>query len=304
MNANSCACCGGKNFASPAHTDGGEYRACLRCGTAYQRGSLQEFARDQERFSNEQQQFYGDDSIVLTSSFDRIQSAATARRLSVVRGFLPRGRLLEVGPGSGKTLLQFKQAGYDIEGVEYSAVLASKVAAETGARVYHGDFNRLSLNENYDAYLSFHVIEHVPDFIAHLTKAASIVRPGGYAFIATPNIGSLECRISRGLAPCYSSAHLQLFSNAGLQMCLRRTGWQPVENQTPEYPTAWFRVATSALRKLRGKKSSPARGGYLAAAGSTGVNIAITVGTLLWPLRKAQELLKMGDELFIVARKL
>jgi 2-polyprenyl-3-methyl-5-hydroxy-6-metoxy-1,4-benzoquinol methylase len=298
-----CPCCRASAFKVPLDTDGGPYMACTACGTSYQQSVLEKTDNVQDKFEEEQDRFYGDDSVMLAPGFETLQDGATRRRLQVIRRFMQSGRLFEVGPGNGKTLMLMKQNGFEVDAVEHAEVLANAVAKSTDAKVYHGDFNALELTQQYDAYMSFHVIEHVPDFIAHLAKAAEITKTGGFAFIATPNIGSLEHRVARGLAPNYSTAHLQLFSRKGMEAAFAQTGWKLVDVKTPEYPISWLRVVTAFMRNAKGKGKAVARGGYASAASPKMIRALKIYAILSWPLRKVQEALGLGEELFIVAQK-
>jgi 2-polyprenyl-3-methyl-5-hydroxy-6-metoxy-1,4-benzoquinol methylase len=298
-----CACCGGQAFSTALQTDGGPYRACLSCRTLYQEAMLSPTLAHQDKFEEEQDRFYGDDSVMLASGFEELQAEATKRRLSTAQRYLKSGHVFEVGPGNGKTLALFMQHGFEVDAVEHSATLADQVAKTTGATVYNGDFDALSLSRKYDAYMSFHVIEHVPNFVAHLKKAAEITRSGGYAFIATPHVRSLEHRVSGGLAPNFSTAHLHLFSKQGMRLALNEAGWDVVKMTTPEYPMSWLRVMTAFMRAAKGKGAAKARGGYASAA-STNMLRAVRVFSIVsWPFRKCQEFLSLGEELFVVARK-
>jgi SAM-dependent methyltransferase len=223
----------------------------------------------------------------------------------VLRWFLQSGRILEVGPGGGELLASLRALGYQVDAVEHSPALAEAIRTRWGITVHGGAFEELSFGEEaYDALLSFHVIEHVPDVAAHLAKAAQVVRRGGYFLLATPNAGSWEHRIPLGLSPNYSSAHLQLFSPRSLTLFLQRAGWQVVEMSTPSYADAWLRVASSFARRLRGKKRVAERGRF-ARSGSTRSRRAcvqlFSVATL--PCRRIQEYLNGGNELFVVAKR-
>jgi 2-polyprenyl-3-methyl-5-hydroxy-6-metoxy-1,4-benzoquinol methylase len=298
-----CPCCGHSAFSEPVQTDGGPYLACRACKTSFQASVLDQPSMVQDKFEQEQERFYGDDSVMLAPGFEALQAEATRRRLKVVRRHLKGGKLLEVGPGNGATLAMFRENGYLVDAVEHSEVLAAQVAATTGATVHHGDFEALKFTQRYDAYMSFHVIEHVPEFIAHLTKAAAITCEGGYAFLATPHVLSLEHRVSGGLAPNFSTAHLQLFSKRGLARALERSGWDVVSTSTPEYPMSWLRVLTAFLRSRKSKGQAKARGGYASAASPRTLQLVRFFAFCSWPFRKVQEALGLGEELFIVARK-
>jgi 2-polyprenyl-3-methyl-5-hydroxy-6-metoxy-1,4-benzoquinol methylase len=299
-----CLCCNGASFGEPLQTDGGPYIRCTNCNSSFQASSFEHEDLALKKFEQEQDRFYGDDSVVLSPAFEGLQAESLKRRLSIIQRHLKSGYLFEVGPGNGTTLSLLRKHGYQVDAIEHSETLAKSIEERTGASIAHGDFAAMDSKREYDAYMSFHVIEHVPDFIGHLAKAAAITKRGGLAFIATPNVRSLEHYVARGLAPSYSTAHLQLFSASGLTHCCDKTGWKVIKVYTSDYPIAWLRVLTSFVRYFRGQANAKARGGYASAASPRLLRAVRLYALMTRPFRSVQGAIGLGDELLVVARKL
>ncbi len=296
-----CSVCGADRFSAISNTDGGEYLRCGDCGLEVQRSA----GPDRERFEREQQRYYGGDSICLSSLFRRMDKDRAYRRLAVIQRHLPSGRLIEVGPGSGEVMRLLMSSGFQVDAVEHSPVLAQGIERTASANVVVGEFEALDMEPaRYDAFLSFHVIEHVPDMMAHLRRAADVVRPGGFAFLATPNGESWEHRLLGANSPNYSTAHCRILTADSLGRSLDAAGWELVFAQTPAYADASLRAVTSLYRMLRGRNRSRARGGYTAIAERSGGFLAFSVFRVLSaPLRLLQEALSGGNELLVVARR-
>jgi SAM-dependent methyltransferase len=239
----------------------------------------------------------------MTQLFSEMQERRVRQRIKMVTRYLPQGHLLEVGPGSGEVLRRLAALGYHVTGVEHSPTMAQLIRDRYGLDVKVGAFEDHDLTgAAYDAYLSFHVIEHVPDVPAHLRKAAELVRPGGLAFIATPNADSWEHRLAQSLSPNYSPVHLQLFSRASMTRLLQQAGWDVIDVLTPCYTDSWLRVASSLWRRLRGRQGG---GGELVKRSDTPARrLAIRLlGIADAPLRGCQQVLRGGNELVVIARR-
>lgn len=111
--------------------------------------------------------------------------------LRLLTEVLPRGaRILDVAAAQGNFSLTLAEMGYDVTWNDRRAELADYVRLkyEKGALSYApGDAFEIQLPHLYDAALITEVIEHTahPDeFLAHV---ASLVRPGGYIIMTTPN---------------------------------------------------------------------------------------------------------------------
>ncbi len=248
-----CPACGAHDWRTIADTHGGDYRCCRHC-----RYHLREVETEEartEQFEHEQKNFYGEDSFCMTQLFSEMQERRVRQRIRTVTHYLPQGRLIEVGPGSGEVLRRLAQRGYEVVGVEHSPTMVQLIRDRYGLDVKVGTFEEQDFAPgSFDAYLSFHVIEHVTDVPMHLAKAAQLVRSGGMAFIATPNADSWEHRLSKSLSPNYSPVHLQLFSRSSMTRLLAQAGWDVVDVVTPCYTDSWLRVASSVWRRLRGRR--------------------------------------------------
>lgn len=299
-----CICCGAGHWKHRPYTDAISYLECLNCHYFVQASGDHQ---DRERqFEEEQQKFYADDSLFMSPNFSPLNAEITRRRLLTIQQFLhPGAAIIEAGPGAGDVLLALGGLGFKATGVEHASALATRLQGRPNVSVIRGDFAEQNLlAANYDAYCSFHVIEHVVDFKKHLAAARDCVKPGGYAFIATPNAQGWEHRLPWRLSPNYDSSHFQLFSPNALTRVLVDSGWEVIKTITPSYSIAWLRVVTKVLRRMRGQDEN-ATGGAYARSTSKRLRAFVLVFSALTRLpRLLQEALGGGNEQFIVARRL
>lgn len=99
-------------------------------------------------------------------------------------------KIIEAGCGLGQFVLHYKDRGYDILGVDYSAKAIKKLKNyDKDLKVEYGDCTKLKYPDNsFDFYMSFGVIEHLEEGPeAYLKEAKRILKSGGYGFISVPN---------------------------------------------------------------------------------------------------------------------
>jgi SAM-dependent methyltransferase len=155
------------------------------------------------------------------------------RRLAIFRSLtgLRGGRLLEIGCASGLLLVQFREAGFDVEGVELSSTDAARGRERYGLRIREGRVEELPLErDRYDAVVLINVLEHILDPAALLTRAYEVLRPGGCLVAGVPVVDSACARLfgARWGAVTEAPRHVSIPSFRGAVGLLRRAGFVDV----------------------------------------------------------------------------
>jgi 2-polyprenyl-3-methyl-5-hydroxy-6-metoxy-1,4-benzoquinol methylase len=106
---------------------------------------------------------------------------------SAILADLPKGRLLDVGCGSGNKLILAKQFGWDVIGLEIDSS-AVMTARKNGLNVIEGDYRDLAnfVNE-FDCIICSHVLEHVYNPIEMLELLRKSLKSGGTLLLSLPN---------------------------------------------------------------------------------------------------------------------
>jgi 2-polyprenyl-3-methyl-5-hydroxy-6-metoxy-1,4-benzoquinol methylase len=137
-----------------------------------------------------------------------------------------RGRLLDVGCGSGLFLGQMKQLGWQVEGVDPDPQAALIAREHYDVPVTVGDFTTgMFAPQSFDVVTLSHVIEHAIDPVELLRTCGAALRPNGRLVIMTPNIRSLG-HLTKGKTwfPLDPPRHLFLFSVSTLSACIAAAG--------------------------------------------------------------------------------
>lgn len=96
----------------------------------------------------------------------------------------PGERVLEVGCGRGHLTRRLAEAGIDVTGIDANPRAAE--LAESDRVVTMLAENLAFPDDSFDAVVSVHAIEHIPDLEGAFAEMARVLRPGGRALFIYP----------------------------------------------------------------------------------------------------------------------
>ncbi|RZJ71932.1 class I SAM-dependent methyltransferase [Flavobacterium sp.] len=128
------------------------------------------------------------------SIFERIyqivKKIALKNKLKLVNSMqASKGKILDIGAGTGDFLSVAKEDGWQVEAIEPSSK-ARKVAETKG--ISFSEETSAFTDESFDAITMWHVLEHVPDPEAQLRELHRLLKPDGSIIIAVPNHKSYD----------------------------------------------------------------------------------------------------------------
>lgn len=166
-----------------------------------------------------------------------------------------KGRLLDIGAGSGVFLAEARKRGWQIQGVELDPCAISYAKRQFNISLFKGELYNLKTPKHFfDVVHINHVLEHIYNPVEILKRIKSIIKPGGFLVIEVPNeICPLSEVIEFYLSyKIYSrflfrkilrhrmilvklppSLHLFFFKARNLKKLLEITGFKVVEINTP-----------------------------------------------------------------------
>jgi SAM-dependent methyltransferase len=150
------------------------------------------------RESKFEESYFGDYAGCGTYRDHRLKRAFRTR---LVRRFLPRGRVLEIGCAYGY-LLRALEDRFECAGIDVSEHAISVARTITKASVECGDVMELlprKPDDTFDAVLAFDIFEHLPErqIPDLLSQIARILRPGGRLLVSVPNTRCLSRKLKK-----------------------------------------------------------------------------------------------------------
>ncbi|HEY4519569.1 MAG TPA: class I SAM-dependent methyltransferase [Candidatus Paceibacterota bacterium] len=153
----------------------------------------------------------------------------------------PKGRLLDLGMGTGNFLNAARQRGYQCSGVDFDPDALETARSVFGLSDVHlGDV--FSAKEkfgehSFDVITAFQVLEHVDNPYVFLTCARSLLKKGGYVALAMPHRGFADWMKPGDKPP----RHLSRWNERTLVGALGRAGFDVIEVASLGVPL-WYLV--------------------------------------------------------------
>ncbi|MDQ7822859.1 MAG: class I SAM-dependent methyltransferase [Candidatus Eremiobacteraeota bacterium] len=226
--------------------------------------------------------------------------------------------LLDIGSSGGHFLLEAQRRGFAAEGVE---LREEGRGASPPLPVFYGPFEEYPPGRTFSFITMLHTLEHFPDPVAMVSKAKSLLSPGGSLLITVPNFGSAAAGVLgkywEWFQPPFHLFHFNartmalLLEKCGLEICeisSRRSFSLSLATQLSFYlPIVLLKMSGIYYRARTRVTGGSGRGKAplvaLLQAYLKGADVLMApMDLLLTPLSRHLEKSLKGEELVIVAR--
>lgn len=192
-----------------------------------------------------------------------------------------RGRLLDVGCGTGEFLHEMQKAGWAVRGVERDATASQFAREHLQLNVITGGVEVLEqLHEKFEVITLWHVLEHLYQPKEALQKLKLMLSDEGVLIIAVPNVGGIDAKIyGEHWVALDAPRHVQHFTLSTLQ-----------------------EMAAAVVLKLLRSRQLPLDAFFSTLMSERRQSLLAHSSFLLWPLRMARSFLVAVASLVVGSR--
>ncbi|MFI2741707.1 class I SAM-dependent methyltransferase [Zhouia sp. PK063] len=153
---------------------------------------------------------------IFEKMYHAVKQIALKQKLQYVNIENPeKGKLLDIGAGTGDFLLTAKNDKWQVSGVEPN--LKAQELAQKKSITLKEDLSFYN-NEQFDVITMWHVLEHVPNLEAHIAHLKKLLAKNGTIFIAVPNFKSWDAHYYKEFWAAYDvPRHLWHFSQNAIK---------------------------------------------------------------------------------------
>lgn len=189
---------------------------------------------------------------VVNQLYHKVRTIMLSRKQQLIEQYTRqrKGKLLDIGCGTGYFIHHMKTAGWEIHGVEPdpdARKLAEKLVGQPISDV-EGLF-QLD-NAGSDVVTMWHVLEHVEDPVSYLTQIHALLKNGGYFIAAVPNHQSFDARLYKEHWAAYDvPRHIWHFSPDSIKKLAEAQGFRLVGKQRMPFDSFYVSILSEKNKK-------------------------------------------------------
>ncbi|PHR98872.1 MAG: methyltransferase [Leeuwenhoekiella sp.] len=145
------------------------------------------------------------------------------RKLKLISKYASKGKLLDIGAGTGDFLKSAKKVGWEVSGIEPSEA-ARKNSLKKGITLFESEHDLE--DQKFEVISMWHVLEHVPDTEKQIQWIFNHLTENGIAIIAVPNFKSYDAQHYKEFWAAWDvPRHLHHFSSKSIRLLFERNGF-------------------------------------------------------------------------------
>ena len=149
-------------------------------------------------------------------TYQTIKGVALKNKLKIINFESKKGKLLDIGSGTGDFLVAAKKDNWQVLGLEPNEK-AKTIATSKGVS-FAESLSELE-NNSIDVITMWHVLEHVPNLEEYIDELKRLIKKDGTIIIAVPNFKSFDANYYGKFWAAYDvPRHIWHFSKTAIEM--------------------------------------------------------------------------------------
>ena len=170
---------------------------------------------------------------LINSIYQIVRKRTLKEKVSLINSLIPnKGRILDIGCGTGYFLKACKDNGWKISGVEPDEDARKLAKTNTDQEINSDIFCCYDRTDEFDIITTWHVVEHIHKLNESITKIKEILKSNGIFIIAVPNPDSKDADIYQENWAAYDvPRHLYHFNQKSIELLLEKFDFQLIDTK-------------------------------------------------------------------------
>lgn len=185
---------------------------------------------------------------LISMLYQFVRSFTLKSKLKTVEQFHPeKGKLLDIGCGTGHFLDLAKKNGWNVTGIEPNQG-ARTIASSKGITFL--DAIKNAEKNAFDVITMWHVLEHVPDLEEQIKQLKRVLKEDGTLFIAVPNFRSYDAKYYKRFWAAFDvPRHLWHFSKKAITKLFQERTMSVVEVRPMKWDAFYVSLLSEKYKK-------------------------------------------------------
>lgn len=189
---------------------------------------------------------------IFNKLYQLIRNYTISRKKSLIRRFVSRGTLLDIGCGTGEFLNHMRSKNWEVKGIEPGDSARKFAVSNYNLEVKPEASLSEIANNSFDVITLWHVLEHVHELDKRVKELNRIIKPDGVVFIAVPNCTSYDAIYYEEFWAAYDvPRHLYHFTPKTISKLFAQYGFNLIETQPMKFDS--FYVSMLSEKYKNGK---------------------------------------------------
>jgi len=164
---------------------------------------------------------------LINSLYLMVRSFTLRKKVNLIQQFTNKGKVLDIGSGTGHFVAALQQANIDVVGVEPDQDARSFAWREHKVELQSKEALKGFDSNSFDAITLWHVLEHIPSLDEDISEVYRLLKEDGKLFIAVPNRNSYDAKNYLSYWAAYDvPRHLHHFREKDIKQLFQRNSFQ------------------------------------------------------------------------------
>ena len=161
-----------------------------------------------------------------------------------------KGKLLDVGCGTGDFLFAAKNNGWNVTGIEPNKKARSIANKKNNNTVFDNTELKKLKENSFDVITLWHVLEHLPNLENDIQIFKKLLKPKGTLIIAVPNYKSFDARYYKEFWAAYDvPRHLWHFSQNSIKVLFKNFNLNLTETLPMKFDAFYVSLLSEKYKK-------------------------------------------------------